>query len=71
MKKILLVGADTFMIAHIEKVLENQDVNIVVNNHEVKDNMRERYLEEDVLYKPSPEFYKPVFFDKPKSKFHK
>lgn len=72
MKKVLIIGANLPMLEQVEKAAENQDVTIVINNHEVKDNMRQRYLEENILYEVSPKFTTTTtLFEKSKSKFHK
>ena len=71
MKKILIIGADLPINAQIQKVIKEQDLDIVVNNIEVKDNMRKSYLETIEDLDPILKFSETKFYDKPKSKFHK
>ncbi len=71
MKKVLIVGANIPMGAQIAKLLKDEDLDIVVNNIEVKDNMRKSYLETFEDLEPILKFSETKFYDKPKSKFHK
>ena len=71
MKKILIIGADLPINAQIQKAIKEQDLDIVVNNIEVKDNMRKSYLETFEDLEPILKFSETKFYDKPKSKFHK
>ena len=71
MKKVLIVGADIPMGAQIEKAIEGQGVEIVTNNHEIKNLMRERYLQTEYLLEPLPKFEETKFYEKSKSKYHK
>ena len=70
-KKVLIVGANIPMGAQIAKLLKDEDLDIVVNNIEVKDNMRKSYLETFEDLEPILKFSETKFYDKPKSKFHK
>lgn len=45
MKKVLIVGADIPMGAQIAKLLKDENLDVVVNNIEVKNSMRKQYLE--------------------------
>lgn len=71
MKKALIVGADIPMGAQISRLLKDEDLDIVVNNIEVKDTMRKRYLETFEDLEPILKFSETKFYDKPKSKYHK
>ena len=71
MKKVLIVGANIPMGAQIAKLLKDEDLDIVVNNIEVKDNMIKSYLETFEDLEPILKFSETKFYDKPKSKFHK
>ena len=71
MKKVLIVGANIQIGAQIAKLLKEQDLDIVVNNIEVKDNMRKSYLETFEDLEPILKFSETKFYDKPKTKFHK
>ena len=71
MKKVLIVGAGIPMGAQIARLLKDEDLDIVVNNLEVKDSMRKRYLETFEDLEPILKFSETKFYDKPKSKFHK
>ena len=71
MNKVLIVGADIPMGAQIARLLKDEDLDIVVNNLEVKDSMRKRYLETFEDLEPILKFSETKFYDKPKSKFHK
>ena len=71
MKKILIIGADLPINAQIQKVIKEQDLDIVVNNIEVKDNIRKQYLNTYQDLEPLLKISKTTFYDKPKSKFHK
>ena len=71
MKKVLIVGANIPIGAQIAKLLKDEDLDIVVNNIEVKDNMRKSYLETFEDLEPILKFSETKFYDKPKSKFHK
>ena len=71
MKKILIIGADLPINAQIQKVIKEQDFDIVVNNIEVKDNIRKQYLNTYQDLEPLLKISETTFYDKPKSKFHK
>lgn len=71
MKKVLIVGADIPMGAQIARLLKDEDLDIVVNNLEVNDSMRKRYLETFEDLEPLLKFSETKFYDKPKSKYHK
>ena len=71
MKKILIIGADLPINAQIQKVIKEQDLDIVVNNIEVKDTMRKQYLNTYQDLEPLLEFSETKIYEKPKSKFHK
>ena len=71
MKKILIIGADLPINAQIQKVIKEQDLDIVVNNIEVKDNIRKQYLNTYQDLEPLLEFSETKIYEKPKSKFHK
>jgi hypothetical protein len=51
--------------------LKDEDLDIFVNNIELKDNMRKSYLETFEDLEPILKFSETKFYDKPKSKFHK
>ena len=71
MKKVLIVGADIPMGAQIARLLKDEDLDIVINNIEVKDSMRKHYLQNFEYLEPILKFSETNFYDKPKSKFHK
>ena len=71
MKKVLIVGANIQIGAQIAKLLKEQDLDIVVNNIEVKDNIRKQYLNTYQDLEPLLKISETTFYDKPKSKFHK
>ncbi len=71
MKKILIIGADLPINAQIQKAIKEQDLDIVVNNIEVKDTMRKQYLNTYQDLEPLLEFSETKIYEKPKSKFHK
>ena len=71
MKKILIIGADLPINAQIQKVIKEQDLDIVVNNIEVKDNIRKQYLNTYQDLEPLLKISETTFYDKPKSKIHK
>lgn len=71
MKKVAIIGTDIPMGAQIEKLFKEQNLEIVVNNHEIKNLMREQYLQTEYLLEPIKTFLETKFYDKPKSKYHK
>ena len=71
MKKILIIGADLPINAQIQEAIKEQDLDIVVNNIEVKDDMRKQYLNTYQDLEPLLEFSETKIYEKPKSKFHK
>ena len=71
MKKILIIGADLPINAQIQKAIKEQDLDIVVNNIEVKDNIRKQYLNTYQDLEPLLKISETTFYDKQKSKFHK
>lgn len=71
MKKILIIGGDLPINAQIQKAIKEQDLDIVVNNIEVKDTMRKQYLNTYQDLEPLLEFSETKIYEKPKSKFHK
>lgn len=71
MKKILIISADLSINAQIQKVIKEQDLDIVVNNIEVKDTIRKQYLNTYQDLEPLLEFSETKNYEKPKSKFHK
>lgn len=71
MKKVLIVGADIPIGTQIAKLLKDEDLDIVVNNIEIKDSMRKQYLDNFEDLEPILKFNETKFYDKSKSKFHK
>lgn len=61
----------TELTRHLEK--QNVEIEIVDNNHEIKNTMREQYLRTNEALEPIASFVKNSknYFDTPKSKFHK
>jgi hypothetical protein len=71
MKKILIIGADISIGAQIAQKIKDEDLDIVVNNVEIKDSMRLKYLNTYKDLEPILKFTETKFYDKQKSKFHK
>lgn len=71
MKKILIISGCLPIWAQIENKLKDNDIHIVTNNLEVKDNMRMKYLNTYQDLEPILNFKETNIYDKPKSKFHK
>lgn len=63
--------AQTELTKHLEKA--NIEIEIVDNNHEIKNIMREQYLQTNEALEPIASFEKSTktYYDTPKSKFHK
>lgn len=71
MKKVLIVGAGIQMGAQIVRLFKDEDLDIVVNNIEVKKSMTNQYLGTFENLEPILKFNETKFYDKPKSNFHK
>ncbi len=75
MKKLLIVGADIPMGAQIAKSIQEMErgIEIVTNNHEIKDVMRSEWLLKNEVVEPLITITDKNgnYFDKPKSKYHK
>jgi len=74
MKPILIIDTESTVPTEIIRhVMENNAPKIVVNNHEVKNLLREQILNEPepIVFSSCYHDDVPVFYEKPKSKYHK
>ena len=66
----VIASTDLNRVHHADFEIKG-DLDIVVNNIEVKDNLRKSYLKTFEDLEPMLKFSETKFYDKPKSKFHK
>jgi siroheme synthase (precorrin-2 oxidase/ferrochelatase) len=71
MKKIAIIGGNALFTSKIEQILKYGDLDIVVNNLDVKNELRERALQDSKSLEQVITVSERQCYIKPTSKYHK
>jgi hypothetical protein len=71
MKKVAIIGGHPSLTSKIEQILKERDLDIVVNNLDVKNELRKRALQDSKSLEQVLTVSERQFHIKPTSKYHK